>query len=102
MMLGQAAGILVVAEASNGEDALEAFRLHRPDVILVDVRMPNMDGPTLTRALLELDPVAKVIGLSMHNEPSIEEAMIEAGAKCYVQKSAPPACLLQCIRDLAR
>ena len=77
----------VVAEVGNGEAALEAYRKHRPNLVIMDVRLPGMSGSDATAAILREFPDASVLMLSTHSgEEEIYRAM-QAGARGYVMKS---------------
>jgi two-component system, NarL family, response regulator len=76
----------VVAEAANGEEALELYREHRPDVVLMDLKMPVMDGLAATRAILEEYPDAKVIMLTTYDGDEDIYRALDAGAKGYLLK----------------
>ena len=90
-------GIAVAGEAENGREAVEKARLLKPDVILMDVSMPEMDGIEATRRIKAEMPEARVIGLSMHADEKISEAMRKAGAESFLSKTASPAELLKAI-----
>ncbi|MCE9612816.1 MAG: response regulator [Lentisphaerae bacterium] len=79
--------IEVVGEASDGEAAIQVVRSLRPEVVLMDVSMPNMNGIDATRVIHSEYPAVVVIGLSMYAEPHREEEMRHAGAAAYVSKS---------------
>ncbi len=85
----------VVAEAVNGQEAIACYRQHRPDIVLMDLRMPLMDGLTATRAIVSEFPHAQIIILT--NSEGEEENSRQAGAAAFVQKDAPSEQLLRAI-----
>ena len=82
-------GIKVVAEASNGEEALELALRYEPDIILMDITMPGMDGLEATRRLHVLSPNCKVLALTVHDDKQYFMQMLAAGASGYRQRSIP-------------
>jgi PAS domain S-box-containing protein len=88
----------VVAEAKDGEQALESARRYRPDVVVTDVSMPGMDGVELTRTLSREMPGIKILGLSMHIEKDVAAAMRAAGAVGYLTKGGLSENLIAAIR----
>ena len=101
LLLKEEAGIAVVGEASDGEEALDLARALRPDVILMDYSMPNMNGLEATRAIYAELPEIRIIALSMYSEADQAAAMMAAGAVAYLTKSGPPEVLLAAIREAA-
>ncbi|MCU1257050.1 MAG: putative two-component system response regulator [Candidatus Angelobacter sp.] len=90
----------VIAEASNGQEAMEKFFLHHPDIVLLDLRMPLMDGVATVVAICEKQPGARLAILtSFESEEEIYRAL-RAGAQGYVLKDAPAADLIACIRAM--
>jgi DNA-binding NarL/FixJ family response regulator len=90
----------VVAEVGDGQAALEAYSRHRPNLVIMDVRLPGMDGVAATAAILREFPDAAVLMLSTHaGEEEIYRAM-QAGARGYVLKSVLRDDLLRAIRDV--
>ena len=87
-----------VAEASNGAEAIELTRLLRPDVILMDASMPEMNGLEATRRIVALFPQTVVIGLSMYDSEDMSKAMQSAGARAYVTKEKASEELCSVIR----
>ena len=90
----------VVAEASNGMEALEAYAKHRPDVTLLDLRMPVMEGVEAVRQIRALDPNAKVIVLTTYDTDEDITRALKAGAKAYVLKDITADDLIACIHDV--
>ena len=88
----------VVAEAENGRDALAAFDQHQPDVTLLDLRMPVMEGVEVVRRLRERDPQARVIILTTYDTDDEISQALKAGAKAYVLKDIAAEDLVGCIR----
>ncbi len=88
MLLETQSGYKVVAEASTGADAIEQVRLHRPDVIAMDIAMDGMSGIEATVAIKREFPEAKIIVVTMHGEDEIFYEALRAGASGYVLKEA--------------
>lgn len=97
-------GISVVAEAADGEEAVELARRHRPDVVLMDVRMPRLDGVQATERLLaqarEDRPAPKVLVLTTFDLDEYVFAALRAGASGFLLKDARPEELLGAVRAL--
>jgi PAS domain S-box-containing protein len=87
----------LAGEASNGREAVERALQLRPDVILMDISMPEMDGIEATRRIKSEMPDVRVIGLSMHQDEMVVKAMLAAGAENFVVKTASSADLLKAI-----
>ena len=87
----------VVAEASNGREAVAEFLLQRPDVALMDLRMPEMDGADAIVAIRGKAPAARVIVLTTYDDDEDIQRALRAGAKAYLLKDAPRDELLACI-----
>jgi DNA-binding NarL/FixJ family response regulator len=75
-----------VWECSDGADALESYLAHRPDVVLMDIRMPRMDGLMATRQILQSDPSARVVMVSDYDDEDLRRAASAAGARGYTLK----------------
>ena len=90
--------IEVIGQVGDGEMALDAARHTRPDVVVMDVSMPGMNGVEATRLLRAELPSVQVIALSMHEEMQIAEAMQQAGAATYVNKGGATELLIDAIR----
>lgn len=90
-------GISVIGEASNGKEAIELTRELRPDVVLMDIDMPGVDGIAATRAIVHESPGVKVIGLSMFADRRYVAAMLTSGAAGYLLKDCAVADLARAI-----
>jgi DNA-binding NarL/FixJ family response regulator len=90
--------IEVIGEASNGREAFELCRRLKPDLVMMDVRMPEMDGLTATRAIKQECPEISVLMVTMHDNPDYLLEALEAGAAGYVLKDAPAERLIDAIR----
>ena len=80
------AGFRVVGEASNGQEAVELYQNKRPDVVLMDITMPKMDGLTALKQILKLDPGAKVIMCSALGQQTLIVQALQLGAKDFIVK----------------
>lgn len=94
--------IQVVAEAGSGEQALAQFRKHRPDVVLMDLRMPGLDGIQTTAALGRETPPARVIVISTFQGGDDILRAMQAGAMTYLPKSVPREELIKAVRAIAK
>lgn len=94
-------GILVVAEADSGEAALHSVQQAQPQVIVMDITMPGMDGLEATRRLKELYPECKVLALTVHADQQYFFEMLAAGAVGYVTKQAAAEELVAAVRAVA-
>jgi two-component system NarL family response regulator len=90
----------VVAEAANGRDAIAAFRTFHPDVVLMDLRMPEMEGVEAVRQIREIDPQARVVVLTTYDADEDIARALQAGAKAYILKDITADALVACIRDV--
>jgi len=90
----------VVAQAANGREALDQFRTHRPDVTLIDLRMPGEDGVYAIEAIREVEPSARIIVLTIHKGDDAVYRALQAGAKGYLLKNVAGDELLAAIRKV--
>ena len=102
MVLGIDATIEVVAEGSNGLEAVELAGEHRPDVVLMDLQMPELDGVGATEQIRAQLPDVHVLVLTTYDTDQAIVNAVEAGAAGYLLKDAPPAELLAAIKAVAR
>jgi DNA-binding NarL/FixJ family response regulator len=101
-LLGSVPDIEVVGAAADGDQAVELAREHRPDVVLMDLRMPGMDGSEATRRLLESDPAMNVVILTSFSERDEILGALDAGAIGYLLKDAEPDELIRGVRAAAQ
>ena len=94
-------GLEVVGEARDGREAVARYAELRPDVVLMDLRMPGMDGVAATRAIRQGDPQARIVVLTMYDGDVDIHRALAAGATGYLLKETPAAELLQAIRSAA-
>jgi len=97
--LSQRKDIQMVAEAENGMQLLNLLKHIQPDVILLDISMPIMDGLTTLPEIKRLYPAIKVIMLSMHNDHSVISRMMEIGANSYLTKESDSETIYQAIKS---
>ncbi len=100
-LLRESADIVVVGEAENGRQAVDLTRRLAPDVVVMDITMPEMNGIDATRLIMSERPRTRVIGLSMHAAGDMKKAMVEAGAVTYLPKDGPAETLVAAIRGAA-
>lgn len=101
-LLGAHADIEIVGEASDGSEALERAGELAPDVVVMDMAMPNMNGIEATRLLRERHPAVRVVMLSMHSSPELALQALAAGASAYLLKDAAGGVVLAAVRALGR
>ena len=101
MILSSAEDMDVVAEADDGAAAVEAVRTHRPDVVLMDIRMAGMDGIAATTALRRLASAPQVIVLTTFHADAEVIAALRAGASGFLVKDTPPLEIINAIRLVA-
>src|SRR5512138_1021805 len=90
-LIGQAPDLALIAEAENGLAAVEIVDAHRPDVVLMDLNMPIMDGFEATRIITAKYPRTRVVVLSMHSDDGIRVRALESGACHFLSKDCRPA-----------
>jgi len=101
MILSSAEDLEVVGEVDDGVRAVAAVREHRPDVVLMDIRMPEMDGITATAALRRLDAPPQVIVLTTFQADEQVLSALRVGASGFLLKDTPPAEILNAVRLVA-
>jgi two-component system response regulator NreC len=102
MMLEAETDMEILAEAESGEAALEQIGACMPDVVIMDVSLPGMDGPATTLALRERHPDIPVLALTIHEDERYFFQMLQAGAAGYLPKRAAPTDLVNAIRTVCQ
>ena len=92
----------VVGEAADGRDSIRLAEEHSPDVVVMDIAMPNLNGIEATRRILAANPRTAVIMLSMHQDESYVLRSLKAGAKGYLLKDSPQADVVAAIRAVSQ
>lgn len=87
-----------VVEAINGKNAVELYAAHKPDLVTMDITMPDMDGITAVKEIIKIDPLAKIIMCSALGQVDKVKAAIIAGAKSFLVKPLQPELVLSTIR----
>lgn len=100
-LLAQEPDFVVVGQASDGQEAIDLARALRPDLLVLDIAMPRLNGVEVANELSREIPEMKIVGLSMHERDELGNAMRAAGASAYVTKVAPSEVLLGVLRSLA-
>lgn len=95
-------GFVVVGEANNGEDALAMYRKHRPDLTLMDINLPLMNGDEVLAEIMRENPDAKVVMLTMVADVETVRRCLELGAANYILKSNPPDTIRKLLREVLR
>ena len=88
----------IVAEARNGKEAVELYQQHNPDVVTMDINMPEMDGITALNKILEINPKAIVVMLTSEGEKSTVVEAVSKGAKNYIVKPPERSNVLEKLR----
>jgi two-component system response regulator NreC len=101
LLLERQPGFVVVGEASDGRETLDLVQNHQPDVVVMDIAMPNMNGIEATRRIVEKHPGMGVVILSMHYDESYVIRSLKAGARAYLLKDAVKSELIAAIHAVA-
>jgi DNA-binding NarL/FixJ family response regulator len=99
-LLATQSDMSLVAEASNGREAIDQFRIHKPDITLMDLQMPEMNGLDATIAIRGEFPEARIVVLTTFISDKEVQQAFEAGARAYLLKSMPPRKMLEVIRQV--
>ena len=102
MILDSQADLEVIGEVANGREAVASAAELQPDVIVMDVTMPELNGIEATRRIAEVAPRARVLALSMHKDAVYVREILRAGAKGYLLKDSEEGDLIAAVRSVAR
>lgn len=102
MILSAQPDMQIVGEAANGREAVEAGEKLQPDVVLMDVTMPELNGIEATRRLVTASPRTRVLALSMHKDAVYVREILRAGARGYLLKDSADADLIAAVRSVAK
>jgi DNA-binding NarL/FixJ family response regulator len=100
-LLSSTRGWVVCAEATTGREAVALAAQHRPDIVIMDIRMPELNGLEATRKIRKMLPQTQVLVLSLHYSDQLVREIVDAGARAYVLKSDASAELLTAVEALA-
>lgn len=102
LMFGDAHDLELVASASDGEQAIEAIARLEPEVVIMDVRLPGIDGISAIKRIHAAAPSVKTVIFSAYGDRRLLTDAMQAGARGYVMKGSPPEDLLRAVRTVAR
>ena len=94
--------IEIVGTANDGERLLEIVKLKEPNVVITDIRMPKMDGITVTKEIKKVKPHTKILGFTMFDQTEAIEQMLDAGASGYLLKKSPLEEVLKAVRAVVK
>jgi DNA-binding NarL/FixJ family response regulator len=100
LMFGQAEDLELVGTVETGEDVVTAIRKHKPEVVIMDVRLPGIDGISALKRLQDSAPSVKTVMFSAYGDRRLLSDAIAAGARGYVMKGSPPEDLLRAVRTV--
>ncbi|MNZ29859.1 Response regulator UvrY [compost metagenome] len=100
-LLESQSDLTIVGEAATAREAFEQYRLLTPDVLVLDLGLPDMGGVELIRRLVQRDAGARILVFTMHREPIFATQSLRAGALGYVTKSNPPGVMLDAVYKVA-
>jgi DNA-binding NarL/FixJ family response regulator len=102
LLLATESDIDVIAEASRGEEILQIYNEHKPDIVIMDLSMAGIGGLETTRRLVMREDDAKIIVFSVHHEKVYIQRALDAGARGYICKHAHPDMLIDAIKQVAK
>lgn len=100
LLLEREPDLMVVGEASSGQEALQMMVSYAPDLVILDCQMPDMDGVAVARAIQQQGIDTRILALSSYDDPDYVYGMVGAGALGYLLKSEPPSLIIEAIKSL--
>ena len=100
MQIVRSVGYAVVGEATNGVDAVDSYKIFKPDIVIMDVRMPKLDGFGALKQIIAFDKDAAVIMLSTESDTETVTNILKAGAKNYLKKPVERTALIKRLRSV--
>ena len=101
MLIAGAGGIKVVGEAATGREAVESYKKIRPDIVVLDVTLPDISGLEAAREMKETDPAAKILVLTMHDNANYVREFLRLGVSGYIVKKSADSELINAIRAIS-
>jgi len=101
-VLESQANVNVIAQANNGRELLSILKNTKPDIVLLDIEMPEMDGVETTREALKLYPDLNILVLSMHNDEEFYSAMIDYGVKGFILKESDTVEVIRAVKEIVK
>lgn len=101
-LLEQSGDVQVVAEAATGEEAIQLVEIHKPEVVVMDLSMPRLDGAQAAERILDMNLPTQIIILSMHADTTMVQQLLRRGVKGYLLKDAVTAELLLAVRSVSQ
>jgi DNA-binding NarL/FixJ family response regulator len=92
----------VIAECASGEEAITNAKNFKPDVVIMDINLPGMNGIEATQQILKSSPGSKVLGVSLHSQPAYARSMMQKGAMGYVTKNSPREEMFEALNELKK
>jgi two-component system, NarL family, invasion response regulator UvrY len=99
-LISRVSHLKLIGEAESGEEAITLTSQLHPDIVLIDINMSPVNGFEATRKMLKQNPSVKIIGLSVHKQPSYAKNILQLGAKGYVTKSSPHKEIIHAIMEV--
>jgi DNA-binding NarL/FixJ family response regulator len=101
-LLEHEADIEVIGEAANGEETLHQVIEHHPDVLLLDIELPDVQGMQVAKLVRQMDPDVKILALSAHDDAVYIKGLLETGAAGYLMKEEAPEVILEAVRGVVQ